>query len=87
MEICSSVFLGETRDFETLTLFQDIIPLVFVSVGNNQKRSFIVNLGRTDLNWRNQSSLVFQKVKFGRWDVSKFEFRPIESFCYILMGI
>jgi hypothetical protein len=82
MEICSSVFLSETQDFENLPLFQDIIPLVFVPVGNNQKRSFIVNLGRNDLNWRNQSGLVFQKVEFGLWDVSKFEFRPIESFWY-----
>jgi hypothetical protein len=76
MEICRSVFLSETRDFENLTLFQDTIPLVFVTVGNNQKRSFIVNFGRTDLNWRNQSGLVTQKVEFGRWGVSKFEFRP-----------
>lgn len=76
------MFLSETRDFETLTLFQDIIPLFFGPVGNNQKRSFIVSLERTDLNWRNQSGLVFQKVELGGWGVSKFEFRPTESFWY-----
>jgi hypothetical protein len=47
-------------------------------MGNNQKRAFIVNLERTDLNWRNQSGLVFQKLEFGQWGVFKFEFRPIE---------
>jgi hypothetical protein len=82
MEICSSVFFSENREIENSTVFQDIISLVFVLLGNNQKRSFIVSLGRTVLNWRNQSGLVFQKHEFGRWGVSKFEFRPIVSFWY-----
>ena len=82
MEICSSVFLSETREFENSTVFQDITPLVFVPLGNNQKRSFIVILGRTVLNWRNQSGLVSQKLEFGQWGVSKFEFRPIELFWF-----
>jgi hypothetical protein len=82
MEICSSEFLSENQEFENSTLFQNIIPLIFVPLGNNQKRSFIVNLGRTVLNWSNQSGLVFQKLEFGRWVDSKFEFRPIESFWY-----
>jgi hypothetical protein len=37
MEICSSVFLSETRDFEFSTLFQDKIPIVGNASGQQQK--------------------------------------------------
>jgi hypothetical protein len=39
-------------------------------------------MGAADLNSRSQRDLTFQKIKFGPWGSSKFEFRPIELFQY-----
>jgi len=58
-----------------------------VPVGYTPKGSFVVRLESTDLNLGKQSCLVFQKVEFRQWGFSIFEFRPIESFCYIGRGI
>jgi hypothetical protein len=51
-------------------------------VANTPKCSSTVSLGSTVLNLQSQRGFDFQKVKFGLWGFSTFEFRPIGSFQY-----
>jgi hypothetical protein len=49
-------------------------------VGNTRNCSSIVSLGSSALDLQSQCGLAFQKVNFGLWGFSKFEFRPTGSF-------